>query len=71
MSTLHAMLAEKKRFVPESGYNVVGVDGAAEPGEPALYLIEHTDSREAAERIAARAVGGGDKRFVYPAKGAK
>lgn len=64
-------LAEKKRFVPAAGYNVVGVDAYAELGESALYLIDHVDTREAAERIVARAKPDGDKRYVYPAKGAK
>lgn len=32
-------LGERNNFIPESGYNLVGIDGDAAPGEQ-LYLIE-------------------------------
>jgi len=71
MRTLNQMLEEKKKFVPTTGYNVVGVDAFAEPGEPALYLIEHVSTRDAAQRIVERAKADGDRRIIYPAANAK
>ncbi len=71
MQTLEAMIAEKKKFIPTTGYNVVGVDAYAEPGEPALYLVEHVNTREDAERIVDRAKADGDRRYIYPAPGLK
>jgi len=53
MSSMSKRLAQKKQFVPESGYNVVGVDSFEKPGEE-LYLIAHVDTEKEANAIAAK-----------------
>jgi hypothetical protein len=42
------MASDKKKFIPKSGYNVVGVDGFDVPGEQ-LYLVGHFEDKEIAE----------------------
>ena len=37
---LEMMEADKKKFIPKTGYNVVGVDTFEDPGEQ-IYLIAH------------------------------
>lgn len=69
MSFIKKALAEKAKFTPAEGFNVVGVDASADPGEEALYLINHVATREEAEQIVKRAKAGGDRRYVYAAKG--
>jgi hypothetical protein len=48
-SSGHAIHDEKARFIPESGFNVVGEDDYEKPGER-LYLVAHVESREEADR---------------------
>jgi len=43
-----------ERFVPDKGFNVVGVDSFEEPGDE-LYLIGHYATREEAEAAKASA----------------
>jgi hypothetical protein len=44
---LKKMMEEKRKLVPKSGYNLVGVDDFEMPGER-LYLIGHYTTEEAA-----------------------
>ena len=63
--SIEKMLEQKKRYVPQTGYNVVGVDRYEIPGsEDALFLIAHTESLEEAQRIQA-SYGGGEGVSVY------
>ena len=45
--------ADKKKFIPKSGFNVVGVDDFEMPGEQ-LYLVGHFTDKKAAEAALAR-----------------
>lgn len=49
---LDKMKAEKKRWIPKTGYNVVGVDDFELPGEK-LYLISHHGTEAEANRALA------------------
>ncbi len=40
--------AQRQRFAPQSGYNLVGPDFFYPPGED-LYVLAHYDTREEAE----------------------
>jgi hypothetical protein len=61
------MREEKKRFIPKSGFNVVGVDDFEPIGE-ALYLVGHYSDRAKAEaRAAAHSKESGDACYVYAA----
>ncbi len=42
--------AEKLKFVPKKGFNVVGVDKTALPGE-ALFLVGNYNTREDAQKV--------------------
>ena len=46
------MLADKARFIPKSGFNLVGLDDFEEPGAQ-LILLAHYSTREKAEAGAA------------------
>ncbi|AHM61576.1 hypothetical protein D770_16610 [Flammeovirgaceae bacterium 311] len=53
--TIQKILEQKKKFVPQCGYNLVGVDHYEIPGsDEALFLIAHTDSLEEARRLRAQ-----------------
>ena len=45
---LEAMRRNKRKFLPQSGYNVVGVDDFELPGEQ-MFLVGHYPTREAAQ----------------------
>lgn len=48
---LEKMLVAKKKLIPESGFNVVGVDTyEKEPGEE-LYLIAHCETLDEAKAL--------------------
>lgn len=66
-----AILAEKEKFTPASGANLVGVDDYEDPGE-CLYLVGHFATVEAAEQEKANRLAKDpeEKLYVYPAKGA-
>jgi hypothetical protein len=49
MNTLGKRLAHKAQLIPETGYNLVGLDDFEPPGEE-LYLIAHFATRAEAER---------------------
>jgi hypothetical protein len=63
-SLVTGILAEKARFIPESGFNLVGFDWFELPGEK-LYLIDHFDTRAEAEAALAKRGGGHDDTFIY------
>ena len=69
---LDEMRADIKRFTPEQGYNLVGVDDFEMPGKQ-LYLIGHFATRaeaEAAQRDF-NARSNGDKAYIYGPEMAK
>lgn len=45
-------LADRERFTPKTGWNLVGIDTVAVPGEQ-LYLISHHGKKAAATAAAA------------------
>ena len=45
---MDAIGKERKTFTPESGFNLIGLDWFAVPGEK-MFLIAHYDSLEQAE----------------------
>lgn len=47
---LKAMQRDKERFIPTSGFNVVGVDDFEDSGEQ-LYLIAHRDAEAEAKAV--------------------
>lgn len=62
---IQKILEQKKRYVPQTGYNVVWVDRYEIPGsDGALFLIAHTERLEEAQRIQA-GYGGGEGVSVY------
>ena len=63
---IEAMQKDKEKFIPESGYNVVGVDDFDLPGEQ-LYLIKHFAAREEAEAFLAarKKAHPGEKAYIY------
>lgn len=70
MGLLDTILAEKARFVPDSGWNLVGLDEFQPAGEK-LYLIGHfTDKELANAELAKRLSAGGDQVFLYGADAA-
>lgn len=61
------MLAEKAEFVPDKGFNLVGLDDFQPTGEK-LYLIGHFTSKSAAHTAMTKRAGGGgdiDRMFIY------
>jgi len=64
---LRAMQKDMQRFIPATGFNVVGVDDFEPPGEQ-LYLISHHDDQAGAEAAleAFQARSKGDKAYIYP-----
>lgn len=66
MSTLEKMLKMKEALIPKSGFNVVGIDTFAPPGEDgSIYLIGHFENREDAEAEAAKRSTEMVKVFIY------
>jgi len=57
-------MERKRSLIPQSGFNVVGIDPFEMPDE-ALYLIAHTDTLAEAERIAAEKRESGIRVFIY------
>jgi len=47
--SISKIFAAKKRMIPKTGANLVGLDDYEEPGEE-LYLIGHFPSLQAAEK---------------------
>jgi hypothetical protein len=47
------MIRDKQKFLPKTGYNVVGVDDFELPGEQ-LFLIGQYPTRDAAQRALER-----------------
>ena len=45
---LEAMRKDKARFIPATGFNVIGVDDFEDPGEQ-LYLIGHYETEDQAK----------------------
>jgi hypothetical protein len=65
MSGLEDAHAEIRKFTPEEGFNVVGVDAFERPGE-ALYLVGHYATRHEAQAAArAHEASSGDRAHVY------
>lgn len=65
---IDAAIEEMEAMTPKTGFNVVGVDRFAPPGE-ALYLIKHTEDKAEADRIAAEhRTRSGNQAHVYEAK---
>ena len=59
------ILEQKKKYVPQTGYHVVGIDRFEIPGsDDAIFLIAHTETLEEAERIKAQ-YGGSESTAVY------
>jgi len=55
MSMFAKSQAEDREFTPETGYNVVGVDAYAHPGDgESLYLIAHCETWAGAQAVAGR-----------------
>lgn len=50
---LKPMSEDKAKFIPKTGYNVVGVDDFELPGEQ-LYLVRHFDDEAAATAAATK-----------------
>ena len=48
---LQKQMAAKRRMIPKSGYNVVGVDTYELPGEELYIISEHTTEAEAQEAL--------------------
>lgn len=64
---VEAALAQMERFIPATGFNVVGVDAFEKPGE-ALYFVAHTEDAAEAEKLAlAHTKQSGNKTHIYPA----
>ena len=63
---LDVMSADKKKFIPTSGYNVVGVDDFELPGEQ-LYLVGHFTSQSMADASLAKfkKANPGEIAYVY------
>lgn len=49
MSDFEKRLNEKERFIPDEGFNLVGVDTFEDPGEE-LFLIGNYATKEEAEK---------------------
>ena len=66
---LDVMLKDREKFIPKTGFNVVGVDEFEDPGEQ-LYLIGHAPTQGKAKRILAKfqRANPHDKAYIYPAK---
>lgn len=66
MGMMEKMMADKARFVPDEGFNLVGLDDFDDPGEQ-LYLIGNYETRELAQAEMAkrRADPNADKMFIY------
>lgn len=64
---LLAMQKDRARFIPETGFNVVGVDTFEIPGEQ-LYLIGHysTQAKAEAALVAFQKRSKGDSAYIYP-----
>ena len=63
--SIQKILEQKKKYTPQKGYNVVGIDRYEIPGsDDAIFLIAHTETLEEAERIKAQ-YGGSDSTAVY------
>jgi hypothetical protein len=58
--------ADKAKFIPKSGYSVVGIDDFEMPGEQ-LYLIGHFGSEQAAQSALTkfRKDNPSEKAYVY------
>lgn len=67
MKALEKRMAAKKAMIPESGYNLVGLDDMAVDPSEELYLVDHYDTEAAA--LAAKSeresVDPDEKLFVY------
>ncbi len=63
--SMKAMQKDLQRFIPKTGFNLVGLDDFEKPGEQ-LYLINSYGSRAEAEK-AMKAYGQktDDKLFIY------
>jgi hypothetical protein len=66
MSVLDKRLAHRAQFIPESGYNLVGLDDFEPPGEE-LYPIAHFATRAEAEQARARRLekNPDEKLYIY------
>jgi hypothetical protein len=51
--SISKILAAKKKMIPKTGANLVGMDDFEEPGDE-LYLIAHFPSAQAAEKAQAK-----------------
>lgn len=47
---INGILENKKKFIPKSGYNLVGVDLFEIDPKDALFLVDHFDDRAGAEK---------------------
>ncbi|WP_224999931.1 hypothetical protein [Cesiribacter sp. SM1] len=65
--SIQKILEQKQKYVPKTGYNVVGVDRYEIPGsDDALFLIAHTHSLQEAEHIRAQYNGNeGITAYIY------
>lgn len=68
MGLMDKMAADKAKHVPESGYNLVGLDDFEDPGEQ-LYLIGNFPSKEEAQAEMKKRESSkdhnGDRMFIY------
>lgn len=63
---LALQLADKKKFIPKAGFNLVGLDDYEKPGEQLFLVKNYKDRSEAESALKARAKANpGTKYFIY------
>ena len=50
MPTMKEALDQQAELTPEEGFNLVGIDTYGDPDEQGPYIVNHYDTREAAEK---------------------